>query len=273
MGPPGSLAANGPVLSVRDLTMRFGGVRAVTNVSFGVRKQQIFSIIGPNGAGKTTVFNCVSGIYKPLSGRVFLHETEITGLPPERIAAVGIARTFQNIRVFPSLSALENLLVAGDLRYAYSLAAFLGRPGYVRDRERRLLEHARETLRSVGLQDYADDLAKNLPYGTLKRVELARALMTCPQVLLLDEPAAGLNPNESAVLMQLIDGIRNTGITILLIEHDMRVVMSISDRILVLDEGSPIAEGSPKEVTENPAVISAYLGKPPESPAPGASSP
>jgi len=259
---------NEPILKVQNLTMHFGGVRAVTDVSFQIASGEIFSIIGPNGAGKTTVFNCVSGVYKPLSGRILLKENDITGHPPERVAAVGIARTFQNIRVFPLMTTLENLLVAGDLRLGYSMVTFLARPGVARQIEKRLLDQAMEILRFVGLEPYAEALTKNLPYGILKRVELARALMTQPQVLLLDEPAAGLNPQESAGLMQLIHQIRQKGITVLLIEHDMRVVMGISDRILVLDEGRPIAEGTPKEIAENPRVISAYLGEPVQAGAP-----
>ncbi|MHA2620391.1 MAG: ABC transporter ATP-binding protein [bacterium JZ-2024 1] len=247
--------------------MRFGGVQAVRNVSFSVSPTEIFSIIGPNGAGKTTVFNCISGVYKPVAGNIWLGEMNITGKPPEVIAASGVARTFQNIRIFPMMSALENLLVAGDLRLRYSITTFLTRPDLVKTVEKRLLDEAKQTLELVGLSDYAEELARNLPYGILKRLELARALMTKPAILLLDEPAAGLNPQESTALMQLIQAIRQKGVTILLIEHDMRVVMSISERILVLDEGLPIAEGTPKEIAENPRVISAYLGKSEDSPA------
>lgn len=259
------MSNNGDILCVNNLTMHFGGVRAVSDVSFRVAPREIFSIIGPNGAGKTTVFNCISGIYKPLTGQVMLGDTDITGKPPEYIAAVGVARTFQNIRVFPMMSVLENLMVAGDLRHGYTMMDFLARPKRVKNLESRLTERARDTLRELRLEEYANALAKNLPYGLLKRVELARALMTQPRLLLLDEPAAGLNPQESAELMQLIHRIRDSGVTVVLIEHDMRVVMSISDRILVLDEGNPIAEGKPSEIAKNPRVISAYLGETPDS--------
>lgn len=259
------------LLEVEQLTMRFGGLVAVDGVSFSVPRDTITALIGPNGAGKTTVFNCVTGFYRPTLGRIRFAgangETELQRLPGFHCARVGVARTFQNIRLFPAMTALENLMIAqhNSLMRAslYTMGGLIGWPGY-RRAERAALEFSREWLQRVGLIDLADAPASSLPYGAQRRLEIARAMCIRPRLLCLDEPAAGLNPSESAALGSLLRDIRQQGTGILLIEHDMSVVMEISDHVVVLDYGKKIAEGTPQAVRANPAVIHAYLGEPDE---------
>ncbi|PWR18946.1 ABC transporter ATP-binding protein [Zavarzinia compransoris] len=261
-----------PLLQVEHLTMRFGGLTAINDVSFEAQKRQITAVIGPNGAGKTTVFNCLTGFYKPTVGRLTLtrHETGkaylLERLDDFRITqTAGVARTFQNIRLFAGMSVLENLLVAQHNRLmvasGYSLLGLVGWPSY-RAAEREAIERARFWLDRTGLLARADEPAGSLPYGDQRRLEIARAMCTGPALLCLDEPAAGLNPRESAELNTLLLMIRDDyGAGILLIEHDMSVVMGISDHIVVLDYGRKIAEGTPAEIKANPDVIRAYLGE------------
>ncbi len=260
-----------PLLAVEHLTMRFGGLLAVDDLSFAADQRAITSIIGPNGAGKTTVFNCLTGFYKPTGGHLTLARGDrrfaLERMPGYRIARdAGVARTFQNIRLFPGMTALENLIVAqhAPLMRAslYSIGGLLGLAGH-RQAEAAAIAKASQWLERVRLIEHADTMAGNLPYGAQRRLEIARALCTDPALLCLDEPAAGLNAAESAELNRLLVGIRDEfGIGILLIEHDMSVVMGISDRIIVLDYGRQIAAGPPEEIRRDPAVIKAYLGEP-----------
>ena len=248
-------------LSVVNLGKSFGGLRAVQGVSLEARSGQILSVIGPNGAGKTTLFNCLSGIYGPDTGSVKLRGEEIVGLPPHEVARRGLSRSFQNIRLFPEMSALHNVMVGRYARTpAFPLGVLLRTPGWKRS-EREAEAASLDLLEFVGLADRAKSWARELPYGLQRRLEVARALATEPAVLLLDEPGAGMNPSEIAAMMKLVANIRDRGIAVIVIEHHMKLVMEISDRILVLDHGEPIAEGAPEEVRRNPRVVEAYLGR------------
>ena len=252
---------NKRVLEVTHATMRFGGLVAVNDLNMHIDSQEIVALIGPNGAGKTTAFNMITGVYAPTEGSVILQGRSITRMRPDRIASAGIARTFQNIRLFKALTVLDNVLIAQHVRLTASwLGAVLRSPRY-RKEEARAYERARELLTYMGLWEVRDEISSSLPYGMQRKLEIARALATQPTLLLLDEPAAGMNPAESAELTELIRGIRNRyHLTVLLIEHHMDVVMDISDRIYVLNYGGLIAEGTPAEIQQNNDVIRAYLG-------------
>ena len=252
---------NKRVLEVTHATMRFGGLVAVNDLNMHIDSQEIVALIGPNGAGKTTAFNMITGVYAPTEGSVILQGRSITRMRPDRIASAGIARTFQNIRLFKALTVLDNVLIAQHVRLTASwLGAVLRSPRY-RKEEARAYERARELLTYMGLWEVRDEISSSLPYGMQRKLEIARALATQPTLLLLDEPAAGMNPAETAELTELIRGIRDRyHLTVLLIEHHMDVVMDISDRIYVLNYGGLIAEGTPAEIQQNDDVIRAYLG-------------
>ena len=256
-----------PLLDVQDLTMDFGGLRALDKVSLQVIPGEIVALIGPNGAGKTTFFNCITGIYKPTGGDVFVtppgkKQRRISGMKTHRVTAQGMARTFQNIRLFPEMTVLENVMIGRHCRSRAGVLGAILRDGATRREEKDIVDKSYAILEKMGLAKEVNELAKNLPYGDQRRLEIARAMATTPFLLLLDEPAAGMNPRETDALEELIRRIcKEENIAVLMIEHDMRIVMSISNRIYVLDYGKMIASGTAAEILANPIVIKAYLGE------------
>ncbi|MBF0468443.1 MAG: ABC transporter ATP-binding protein [Desulfamplus sp.] len=259
-----------PILEVKKMTMDFGGLRAIDNVDLSIEKGQIVALIGPNGAGKTTFFNCITGIYTPTSGDVYIsphgksdrQKERINGLKPNIVTRKGLARTFQNIRLFTSMTVLENVMIGCHAITKAGIMGAIFRGSAAKAEEQLIVEKSYAILEKIGLAKYVNELAINLPYGAQRRLEIARALATDPFLLLLDEPAAGMNPQETQELDDLILKIRDTeGISILLIEHDMKLVMSLSEKIYVVDYGRKIGEGTPEEIRNNPVVIKAYLGE------------
>ena len=248
------------LLEVDDVTIRFGGLTALDSVTFDIREGEILGLIGPNGAGKTTCFNVMTGVYQATDGRVLFDGEPLTDMKRHKITKLGIARTFQNIRLFRSMTVLENVMVGADAHSKVGFWDALLRTPRHRSTEAEATERAKELLKIVGIRARQDELAANLSYGDQRRLEIARAMATGPKLLCLDEPAAGFNPAEKARLMDLIRKVRDEGFTVLLIEHDMRLVMGVTDRIVVLEFGRKIAEGTPAEIRDNPAVIAAYLG-------------
>jgi branched-chain amino acid transport system ATP-binding protein len=261
--PTAVASAAPPLLDVQGLAISFGGLKAVQNFTLRLSQGRLHGLIGPNGAGKTTVFNLLTGVYHPDTGSIRLAEQPLLGLKPHQRAAAGMARTFQNIRLFPDLSVLDNVRIACHLRVSHTMAGAILRSSPHIGEERAITERSRELLRIFGLHAREREDARNLPYGDQRRLEIARALATNPRLLLLDEPAAGMNPQEKRELRDLIRSVRDRfALTVLLIEHDMSLVMDICEQITVLDYGQIIAEGPPSEIQRNPKVIAAYLGEP-----------
>lgn len=248
------------LLEVKDLSIHFGGVKAVQNVSFNIDAGIVYAVIGPNGAGKTTLFNLITGVYKPTTGEIRLDGEPIHGKSPNELAERGVARTFQNLQICMNMTAIENVMVGAHLRLDHNLFKAALRWPSLRKRDRELREEAAELMRFVGLESYTNARADTMSYGVLKRLEIARALAMKPRMIFLDEPAAGLNPKETIEVDQLVRKVADSGITVVLVEHDMKMVMNLSDRILVLDYGKKLAEGTGEEVRKNPDVIAAYLG-------------
>ena len=249
------------MLEVCGITQRFGGVTALEDVSFSIVKGDITGVIGPNGAGKTTLFNIITGIYTQTSGRVVLEGTDVSGVPPERLARLGMVRTFQNIELFGGMTVLENVMVGLHTKSGSGLFACAFKMPWAMKEERAIREAALKWLEFAGISDLADVIAGNLPFGKGRLLEIARALAVEPGIVLMDEPAAGLNSQETLGLARLIQHIRDTGITVVLVEHDMELVMDICDRIVVLNLGRKLAEGTPREIQDNPEVVAAYLGE------------
>jgi branched-chain amino acid transport system ATP-binding protein len=256
-----------PILEVKNLTMDFGGLRALDSLSLDVFEGEIVALIGPNGAGKTTFFNCITGLHPPTKGDMLImppgkKQKRLNGLKPNHVTECGLARTFQNIRLFPNMTVLENVMIGRHCRMSAGIAGAIFRGPSTRMEEKEVVKDSYLILEKIGLTDFVNEFAMNLPYGAQRRLEIARAIATDPFLLLLDEPAAGMNPHETQELDELILWIReNEKISILLIEHDMKLVMSLSDRIFVVDYGKKIAQGTPEEILNNPAVIKAYLGE------------
>ncbi len=255
-----------PILETKNLTMDFGGLRAVDNINFRVNQGEIVALIGPNGAGKTTFFNCITGVYKPTGGDVYIApdgngQERINGMKPNKVTEKGLARTFQNIRLFQNMTVLENVMIGRHCRLSAGIFGAIFRTKATVEEEKKVVQDSYRILEEIGLSKYVNEFAKNLPYGAQRRLEIARAMATEPFLLLLDEPAAGMNPQETNELDEMILQIRkDNNVSILLIEHDMSLVMSVSEKIFVVDYGKLIAEGTPNEIKKNPDVIKAYLG-------------
>ena len=259
-------SSNRPILEISGLTKDFGGIRALDHFDLCIREGEIAALIGPNGAGKTTFFNCLTGIYKPTGGELLLNRPDgkairLNGLKPNLITRQGLARTFQNIRLFPNMTVLENVMIGRHCRTRAKVLGAIFRDSATRREEQEIVHFSYELIDKIGLTDQVNEFAKNLSYGAQRRLEIARALATDPTILLLDEPAAGMNSRETQKLDELICQIRDEGLSILLIEHDMKLVMSLSDHIFVMESGKKIAEGAPEEIRQNPDVIKAYLGE------------